>query len=413
MANWPLAIMVYGGGEAIDGASALAPYIQRQLGSLARVCTNRFVAATAQLDASRVPTRRMVLDPAGRQPVLSLPNVDVGDPASLGDFVAWSGAICPADRTVLVLSGHGAAWQDSQVDALLGLESATARRRARPAPQGTRAIHHPRSLFGSRASAARRATRALLIDGGSRDYLSNAELGAVCEKIATRRGRPIDVLVFDACLMSAWETLHELRGSVSTVVASIDELSAAGIVLDGAAAVITAQKGAMAAADVARTVAARFSPQASFDSCVAIDLSAAGWADAVAHFRTACAGLLSWTNADAAGRAPLLKRALAAASGSVVKYQDGGLADVRSLATALAGLPGLPPATMTALQESAKALQQCVLALSSGEDYRQSMGLSIFSPNSRATYLANRAEYGRLQFAQQTRWLAVLDAAFK
>ena len=412
MANWPLAIMVYGGGEAIDGASALAPYIQRQLSSLAKVCTNRFVAATAQLDASRVPTRRMVLDPTGRQPVLSLPNVDVGDPASLGDFVTWSSAICPADRTMLVLSGHGAAWQDSEVDALLGLDGASARRRARPTSPGPSVIHHPRSLFGRRASTARRTTRALLIDGGSRDYLSNAELGAVCEKIATGLGRPIDVLVFDACLMSAWEALHELRGSVSTVVASIDELSAAGIGLDGAAASITAQKGAMAATDVARTVATRFSPQASFDSCVAIDLSAAGWVDALASFRTACAGLLSWTHADAAGRAPLIKRALAAAANSVVKYQAGGLADVRSLATALAGLPGLPQATRAALQSGTKALQGCVLALSSGEDYRQAMGLSIFSPGSRATYQANRAEYGRLQFAQQTGWLAVLDAAF-
>lgn len=90
MDQWPVRILVYGAGEAIDGASALSGDIKQQLARLQEICTNQIVAATAQLDASDVTTTRFVLDPSHSQPVLSLPNVNVGDPAQLLDFVKWS-----------------------------------------------------------------------------------------------------------------------------------------------------------------------------------------------------------------------------------------------------------------------------------------------------------------------------------
>lgn len=411
MENWPLRLMVYGAGEAIQGSGALAPQIQQQLASLTQVCTNPVVAATAQLDASERPTQRLVLDPSGRQPVLSLPNVNVGDPINLLDFVRWSANLCPADRAVLVLSGHGAAWQDSQVDALLSATSPAARRSVSAVMPVPGALHHPRSLFGAAVNADNSINRALLVDGHSRDYLSNAELGAVCDKITMEMGRVLDVIVFDACLMSSWEILYELRAATATVVASVDELSAAGIPLYAAAAQFTVRGGTLAPPDLAKTVVDAFVPQTDFDSCVAVHLAAPTWNEAQRTFTDCCEALLVWLSADAA-HATDLQRGLALAATSLVQFSSGGLADVGSLLIALGQLPEAPIAVTAAAQATAAALKSCVLARNTGRDYQRAMGISIFSPLSRTAYRANRSDYSRLQFPTTTGWLAVLDAVY-
>ncbi len=191
MLEWPLRVLVYGAGEAINGSGALAPQIQSQISMLARISTNPFVAAIAQLDSSSVPAQRFVLDPSGRQPIHQFPNINVGDPNELVNFVSWSIAICPAKRSVLVLSGHGMAWEDGMVDQALG---ATAVRSITAAPQVPGAIRHGCSLFGSNVNPTGSLTRAVLIDGHNRDYLSNAELGAACARIGSILGGKIDVL---------------------------------------------------------------------------------------------------------------------------------------------------------------------------------------------------------------------------
>jgi hypothetical protein len=40
--------------------------------------------------------------------------------------------------------------------------------------------------------------------------MSNAQPGSSCDQIGALLAGKIDVLVFDACLMSAWEILQEL-----------------------------------------------------------------------------------------------------------------------------------------------------------------------------------------------------------
>lgn len=411
MDKWPMKLMVYGGGEAINGAGALSPSIMIQLKDLAQVCTNPFVASTAQLDASGGPTKRLVLDPSGRQPIYSLPNVNVGDPENLIDFFDWSENICPADRNVLVLSGHGAAWMDSQADMALGIASPAVIPSLNRVGPEKRALHHPRALFGNRISPSVSNTRALLIDGKSRDYLSNAELGNVCEKIATKMDRQLDAIVFDACLMSSWEILHELKGATRTVVASIDELSAAGIPLSLAATKLTAQRGIMDSADIARTFAETFLPQADFDSCVAIDISAPAWGEALGHFEVCCSALLTWLSVDPTN-SQALQKAMVTASSSLVQYQGRGLADIGSLAMALANLPSAPAAVKTSAALTATCLASCVIGHVSGIDYQRATGLSIFCPTSHTVFLANRTDYFHLKFAIATRWLAVLDDVF-
>lgn len=401
MNAWPLRLMIYAGGEAVNGAGALAPQIRNQLNDLSRICTNPTIAATAQMDASEVPTIRLVLDPAGRQPVQSLTNVNVGNPANLTDFLAWNEAICPAERRVLILSGHGLAWKDAQATALLATRAAA---RGRPAPPAR--LLHPRALFGT--SARDPGTRALLINGGNRDFLSNAELGAALHGAALRQGRRFDALVFDACLMSAWELLHELRGAAVTAVASVDELSAAGIPLATAAAALTRVGGAATPQDIARNFVQSFRPMTDFDSCVAIDLGAAAWAQAAAALRDCSVALLDWIGTDPE-LAQAVRTALELATTSLVRFRDGGLADGRSLALALGGLAGVPTAVATSAAAMDRALTSCVLARSAGADYREALGLSLFAPPTRRAYLDNRADYTQLQLPTQTGWIHLLD----
>src|SRR6185312_9787586 len=280
MSDWPIRIMVYGAGEAAGGAGALSDQIQMQLSRLQQVITTQSVAGIAQLESSSAQSLRYVLDPQGRQPFYQIPNVNVGDPNSLLEFVKWSAAVCPAQCSVLALSGHGAAWEDEMVAQTLGRAAATNRavHAARPAPG---AIHHPRSLFGPNATPHGAMGRAILIDGQNRDFLSNAELGSALAQIRAVLGGKIDVLVFDACLMSSWEILQEVSDSATTVVGSVDEISASGIDLSAAAAKLNAANGAATPMTIAVTIATEFQPQTVFDSCVAVDLSSTSWVSAL------------------------------------------------------------------------------------------------------------------------------------
>ena len=408
MSSWPLRIMVYGAGEAVNGANQLAPQIQAQLTRLVQVCTNRYVAATALLGATNVPTLRYVLDPSGRQPVDQLQNIDVGDPNTLVNFASWSSAICPATRSVLVLSGHGAAWQDGMVDQVLGTAVTRSVTALPPAPG---AFHNPRSIFGAHVNQTTAITRAILVDGQDRDYLSNAQLGAACEQIGAILGGKIDVLVLDACLMSAWEILQELDDSVRAVVGSIDELSAAGIDMGGPAASLSAVQGVAEANAIATAIVSGFQPQAAFDSCVAVDIESASWSAATTSFSAFCAGLLPWVQASPANSQAVLG-ALSVAATSVVEYSGGGLADVQALADAIGNMPGVPADVATDVRAAASALAACVLGRSAGQAYQAALGISIFAPNSASEYTSNRPDYVRLQFSMTTGWAAVLDTLF-
>ena len=153
MSTWPARVLIYGAGEAVNGQGSLSSFLVAQLERLEQVCTNRVVSAIAQLDSTASDSIRYVLDPTGTQPRYQLPNVNVGDPNELRSFVGWAGRVCPARRTVLVLSGHGAAWQDQFVEDALQTRTVDRQRvldNFSPAPG---AIRHARKLFGTGVSS--------------------------------------------------------------------------------------------------------------------------------------------------------------------------------------------------------------------------------------------------------------------
>jgi hypothetical protein len=409
MSQWPIRIMVYGAGDAINGVGALDSAIQAQLVRLGQVATNPYVAAIAQLDSSAVPSWRFLLDPSGRTKIaLQIGEFNTGDPEVLLHFVEWSAALCPARRSILVMSGHGMAWEDEVARQLLGTRGLRPVSEVHAAP-GAR--HHPRRLFGHNLHKVGALTRALLIDGDSRDFLSNAELGMACERIAALLGAKLDVLVFDACLMSSLEIFQEISGSVRTVVASVDELSASGIDLSRPAWSLSVARGELDAPQLAAAFASQFTPQTAFDSCVAIDLASPEFSAALSHFRTFSGHLLPWLQA-AQSNLEAVRGSLRLAATSVVRYTSGGLADLGALAAAMAGVRGIPAACVQSLDATVTALRSCILGKSLGRDYASALGLSIFAPNSLTVYSTNRPEYLRLQFPNVSGWGSVLDAVY-
>ncbi len=185
------------------------------------------VHVVAQLDRlGRGVTRRYFLTPdrpLDDDVVAELPETNTGDPAVLLDFVLWGLQVSPADRTALVLWNHGAGWKDDDV-------YAHARRAEIPGE------FWPSSQRGDRAPPASRALflpslptllnvpamlRGVLFDDTAKDFLDNQELAAVlAQVVAARGGRKLDLIGFDACLMSMVEVAYQVHDCCDVLVGS-------------------------------------------------------------------------------------------------------------------------------------------------------------------------------------------------
>lgn len=120
--------------------------------------------------------RRLLVTAGGVETVETLGEPNMGDPATLADFVAWGIARYPAARYALVLWDHGASWLGFGVDETSGSDLLTLDE----------------------------------IERGVADGLSRAGLPR------------LDLLGFDACLMATWEVARTLSRHARYLVASED-----------------------------------------------------------------------------------------------------------------------------------------------------------------------------------------------
>ena len=79
-----------------------------------------------------------------------------------------------------------------------------------------------RSLFGSTVSTLL-TSRAIAFDDQAKDFLDNIELKRVLAEIRRTLGRKIDILGFDACLMSMVEVAYQIRDTVALTCGSEEE----------------------------------------------------------------------------------------------------------------------------------------------------------------------------------------------
>src|SRR5262245_12531069 len=171
--------------------------------------------------------------------VQSLGETDYGDPRVLTAFIDWAIARYPAQHYMLVLWNHGAGCDNSNLYAGDYFSAVTPpvvrkrtqvvrcspRTRAKPIQSSTvraGARRAARALFASTAHAMM-TTRAICFDDQAKDFLDNVELKRVLEATRTKLRRKLDVLGFDACLMSMVEVAYQLKGGVAVSCGSEEE----------------------------------------------------------------------------------------------------------------------------------------------------------------------------------------------
>lgn len=144
---------------------------------------------------------------------------NMGDGAALGDFVTWARSAYPAKRTMLAIWDHGQGWRRKQI-----LRMPLAKRELTRIARGREAARN--RLEGQLGSMEpipddtrlHGAVRYVSHDEDTGDKLYNREIQDTL--LALVADGKIDVIGFDACLMSMLETAYALRDSCSVMVGS-------------------------------------------------------------------------------------------------------------------------------------------------------------------------------------------------
>jgi len=184
----------------------------------------------------------------------SLAEVSIGESKSFVEQANWAFDNYPSNKLGLVLVGHGTGWQPEDMGSrstlalnlgdipsinTLGktlLFSNTAMRLTEemPLPAGTLAIGEMPVTGGTLLTKEMRLTegtpnvRAALVGDFSGKSLDAIELGTCLEEITRRRGKSIDFLGFDLCLMSTIEIISELSEYTHYIIASEQTEPASG-----------------------------------------------------------------------------------------------------------------------------------------------------------------------------------------
>lgn len=397
-ARWPVQFLLYAAGDAAATGAfpALHRFLWRQVEDLQRIVTNSSIATTAQFDSANGPSLRWVLDPRRRFPVQPMGETNTGDPRELINFVSWARRVCPADLHVLILSGHGLAFQDERTRQHLS------RGGSGEAPPVIKRAKH---LF----QPVR--TRAVLMDES--DFLSVPETSAALSEIAGKIDAKLDVLVFDACLMSNIEILAELRPFVHTVVGAVDEISAAGLNLAGAAWQLTqgVQSGKnMDYRNLAQAFPDTYRPQWKTDSCIAVNVSLEAFSEALDHLKLFTESLFSWID-DEPKNKRIIREALSIGSRNIVRFQSKSIADLSAIHKALREA-GTPKSATRHLKAAIHSLDSSIISRRFGSDYKQALGISIFSPTDSKQFTLHKKDYEKLEIAKRTNWLDVLESIY-
>lgn len=154
-------------------------------------------------------------DGAGKEEIASLllnelGTVNMGDPATLVDFVRFGIEQYPADHYFLILWNHGTGWETlpykEAQDAINFLDATTT-----PVD----------AMAASAALSAGGTYQSIAYDDGAKDSITAVELWEAFEQIRSiNDGRKIDVVGFDACLMGMAEVGTQIAHGAGIMVAS-------------------------------------------------------------------------------------------------------------------------------------------------------------------------------------------------
>ncbi len=153
--------------------------------------------------------------------VAELPEVNTGDPKALADFCSWACSSYPAEHYALVVWNHGTGWKDEDIYRAAearGLAGLVGRGQVRSLSSGKPG----RALFATTMAKLVNESirRAIAFDDSAADFLDNHELKRVLQQAAPAFGGQLDLLGFDACLMSMLEVDYQLQHLCQVAVSS-------------------------------------------------------------------------------------------------------------------------------------------------------------------------------------------------
>lgn len=350
----------------LNAANDLYRYSDPNVDQMERVADNpevRFVVqwkqARSQFPSSSFNgTRRYRVTPNTTEGVQSellqdLGDVDMGDPATLREFIAWGQRNYPADRTVVVVWNHGSGWASRGVE----------------------------------------ATRAVSFDDETGNAIQTWELGAALQ------GFPIEVLAFDASLMQMLEVAYELRGLAAYVAGSEESPPGEGYPYDQVFAGFRD-----------RPTASTESLTKGFVDGMLNDPRYASRKITQSVINTDRLGLVG-ERLDVLAQSLIDHRAQIGTAVTVARATSQSFSpstqryyrDLRHLGSVLRVQADVPAPVIAAIANLDAAVAAATVWEGHNSNSPNATGLAIdFSPGSRFTAIAS--EYGRLRLAQDTRW---------
>jgi Clostripain family len=155
--------------------------------------------------------------PSPKTALANLGKVDMGSGKTLADFVDWAMTKYTARHYLLVIWNHGQGWRfQAARNEALKLGSAKGRGQSTHAAtaQATAPNAETRTVGGFRSVS---------FDDDTGNFLYNSDIQTGLGAVLAPKGRVLDVIGFDACLMAMIETGYAMR-SVSNVMVASEEL---------------------------------------------------------------------------------------------------------------------------------------------------------------------------------------------
>jgi hypothetical protein len=347
--------------------------------------------------------------------VQGLGETNTGDPAVLESFLRWGIRTYPAEHYLVVLWNHGSGWDDSNIyagDYFSGAAPPVVRKGVVVAGRGPkrRAVQlsvaraavrrNRRALFRTTLEQAT-TTRGIAFDDEAQDFLDNGEVQRVLASVAKRVGRKIDIVGFDACLMSMAEVMFQVRHCADYAVGSQQTEPGDGWPYDTVLRALAARP-AMTPAELARTIVDKYLASYRASSDVTLSASDLAKLDGVSQAVDRLGQALLKSLRTPGGLAALL-----AARQKVREYEPpyDEYVDLVDLADLLEAHGASTP-VVSACAAIRRAVEASVIANGSkGAAVAHSNGLSIYFPKRRICRL-----YAGLDFAKANAWRAFLEA---
>ncbi len=356
------------------------------------------------------------MEPTEGAALEDLGTVNMGDGQALADFVTWAKAAYPAKRTMLVIWDHGQGWRRQQrITMRLQPNELTQIVKIRESARGRLG-----DLMGSMQpipddTRLHGAFRYVSHDEDTGDKLYNREIQDALGSLA--QSAQIDVIGFDACLMSMLETAYALRDHGAVMVGSEELEPADGWSYENFLGPLTSDPAGIDAAGLGALIVdgyRKYYGDRDATTLSAVDLAkSAKLANALSQFATTATGNLD-------GHLPVLKLARDACENYAPGYGLNSI-DLGRFLDEVKAAPGVQ-ATLARRASTAKAALKDMVIDNYASTLRQgsfgSQGLAIYFPRSRLefendpdhdAYSAGNTNYP-VEFVDKQKWSKFLHA---